>query len=226
MGLFSCCSSKSVAIEESTVIEERKVTSATSKESKDSGCPSDLGIESVVSIASDVSLNHKGDGDHETTKSIVIEESFVDDDEAATTTDAAIITEDSSSELIESVSDRPVTPKLCLTGVAVTNESVKKVQTQSVLDELTASNAIFDPVQTSSGAVAYTFGAGVGLGGVKPARLPPLKPRRKQANKKTIDHNGGLKYFFTLFYGSFEEKSDTYTPRCAISPNLEKVIFF
>ena len=166
------------------------------------GCPSDLGIESVVSIASDVSLNHKGDGDHgesndtiktyfdqETTKSIVIEESFVGDDEAATTTDAAIITEDSSSELIESVSDRPVTPKLCLTGVAVTNESVKKVQTQSVLDELTASNAIFDPVQTSSGAVAYTFGAGVGLGGVKPARLPPLKPRRKQANKKTIDHN-------------------------------------
>lgn len=37
MGLFSCCSSKPVAIEESTTIEERKITSASSKESKDSG---------------------------------------------------------------------------------------------------------------------------------------------------------------------------------------------
>lgn len=111
-------------------------------------------------------------------------ESPVDDGQAA------IITEQSSSDLIESIaSDRPVTPELCLTGTAVTNESVKKAQTQSVLDELTASNAIVNPIQTTSGAVAYTFGAGVGLGGVKPARLPPLMPRRKPVDKKTIDNN-------------------------------------
>ena len=29
-------------------------------------------------------------------------------------------------------------------------------------------------------------------------------------------YNGGLKCFFSLIYKNFEEKSDTYTPRCAI----------
>ena len=111
-------------------------------------------------------------------------ESPIDDDQTA------MITEQSSADLIESIaSDRPDTPELYLTGVAVTNESAKKAQTQSVLNELTASNAIVDPIQTSSGSVAYTFGAGVGLGGVKPARLPPLIPRRKPVDKKTIDNN-------------------------------------
>ena len=37
---------------------------------------------------------------------------------------------------------------------------------------------------------------------------------------------GGLKCFFSLVYKSFEEKSDTYTPRCAIVKWLEKITFF
>ena len=88
-----------------------------------------------------------------------------------------IITENSGVEAVEAVVNekRPETPELCLTGVAMTQDtgcdkiyyqnsqirlfktsSVRKIQTKAILEELSSSNKIAETVQSPSGAVAYT----------------------------------------------------------------------
>jgi len=170
-------------IHEKEILEKivtRKVTSASSKESKDSGCPTD-------SIISEQEPNqHKGDGDQ-----AAYNESTDDEDQNELDNDQ-IITESSEMHVIEAVvnEERPHTPELCLTGVAMTKqETVRKIQTKAILDELSSSNKIAKTVQSPSGAVAYTFGetGDFGQPRMAPSRLPPIVRKSNSMRKKSLD---------------------------------------
>jgi len=167
-------------------IISRKVTSATSKESKDSGCPT----ESITSEHEQTIPQHKGDGD----QGAYQEPESDSDDGNQSNNDEPIITEHSGQEVVAAVvqSPRPVTPELCLTGVKVTPDSVRKIQTKAVLDELSASATINHTVQSPSGAVAYTYGETGDFRSpmmkLAPSRLPPIV-RKTSLDRKAIEQN-------------------------------------
>jgi len=196
MGIFSCCFKNVVEqvnlpTEEPKTYEKepiisRKVTSATSKESKDSGCPT----ESITSEQEQTIPQHKGDGD----QGAYQEAESDSDDGNESNNDEPIITEHSEQEAVAAVFNetRPITPELCLTGVKVTPDSVRKIQTKAILDELSASATINHTVQSPSGAVAYTFGETGDFRSpmmkLAPSRLPPIV-RKTSLDRKAIEQN-------------------------------------
>jgi len=206
MGIFSCCFKNEVEqvtlpIEEVETFEKeliinRKVTSATSKESKDSGCPT----ESITSEP-EHTIQHKGDGD----QGVYQAESDLEEEEEE---DEPMITEHSEVETVAAIVNetRPITPELVLTGVKVdsgfsscrlyyqnsqirpfTNDSVRKIQTKAVLAELSALPTINHTIQSPSGAVAYTYGDQAPIK-LAPSRLPPIV-RKPNLDRNAIEQN-------------------------------------
>jgi len=185
MGIFSCCFKNEVEqvtlpIEEVETFEKeliinRKVTSATSKESKDSGCPT----ESITSEP-EHTIQHKGDGD----QGVYQAESDLEEEEEE---DEPMITEHSEVETVAAIVNetRPITPELVLTGVKV--DSVRKIQTKAVLAELSALPTINHTIQSPSGAVAYTYGDQAPIK-LAPSRLPPIV-RKPNLDRNAIEQN-------------------------------------
>jgi len=192
MGLFSCCSKnviENVVIADEDCsredeilhkktenIQERKLTSATSKESKDSGCPSDP-TDSIVS-ENETDRLHMGDGD--TTGGPADRHEGQENE---------FITENSDHHEIDKIVNdtRPKTPDFCLTGIPVTHEPVRKIQAENILSEMKSTNTIAETVN-AQGGVAYTLGESTSFKRLPPSRLPPIMPR-KEKSRHTIDLN-------------------------------------
>jgi len=189
MGLFSCCTNNVIenVIPESEIQtplppgsisarKEGKLTSATSKESKDSGYPAEPDI-----LDSDIEDDpHQGDGD-------MIDIGRKEDD--INTEENNFITESSSEETRNRImsAERPKTPEFCLTGIKMTQEPVKKIQSEHVLNELTSQHIIAKPVVAQSGC-AFTIGDVDGPRRLPP-RLPPIHQNRKTIDRQTIESN-------------------------------------
>jgi len=186
MGLFSCCTNNVIenvmpVNEIQTPLppgsisarKEGKLTSATSKESKDSGYAAEPDL-----LDSDIEDDlHQGDGD-------TIDIGRRQDD--INTEENNFITESSSEVTVNRIisADRPQTPEFCLTGTQITQETVEKKQKEHVLTELSSQHIIAKPVVATSGC-AFTIGE---VGSPNMRRLPPrLPPIHQKNNRKTID---------------------------------------
>lgn len=153
--------------------KEGKLTSATSKESKDSGYSAETNHDMEDSDIEDDP--HQGDGD-------TINIGKVQEHMNTEITD--FITESSSEVTVNRIAnaERPKTPDFCLTGIKMTQEPVKKIQSEHVLKELSSQHVIAQPVVAQSGC-SFTIGETSSL-----RRLPPrLPPIHQKNNRKTID---------------------------------------
>lgn len=148
--------------------DETKLTSAVSKDSKDSGY------------------------DHENSSQTESEQSNKNEDG---TVSPNVITEQSPTEEVNQVinENRPNTPDFVMTGRRVSevpgsfalfgllnhifpfHNLVRQNQSQSVLEELSAQNVIKEPQISKSGQMAFVIGES-DSGKKRPPRLPPIKP--------------------------------------------------
>lgn len=190
MGLFSCCTKNVVedviveaqpeTIEKGSIAarKEGKISSATSKnskESKDSGYP-DEQVDSDL----DEEITHQGDGDMINIGERQANESINVENE--------VITENSPDAEVNRIinEERPATPEFCLTGVKMTQEPVRKIQSEHILSELESQNIIAKPVTAKAG-MAFTIGETETFKRM-PSRLPPLQRKNtRKIDKETID---------------------------------------